>query len=224
MYLGILPVAGKATRWGGYYKEFLPFGTFKYTVDFAIDAMSFIGVRDFLIITNPDKIQEHAKHFSRLKYSDLRFRFVLQKGNELIGAIETSLDYLDDYNFFAMPDTYIPLNTFSRALYLLKNRIPFTIGLFDTRTPERFGCLLGDSFVDKPKNLSTDISYKAWGTFAFTPNVKRETGSLDSFLNSNDTKIYYQMEDYYDFASFSDYIKFIERFGWDENSNTNKAL
>lgn len=212
--LGILPMAGKGSRWGGYYKELLPVYNKVYVVDYAITAMEKAGVKKFLIITNPEKIQEHARHFSRDKYEGLDFMFVLQKGEELISAINTAIDYSEDINLFAMPDTCFDLDSFDLGMSIFKD-IPnanFLVGLFRTDRPERFGCLIDSKFVDKPKNINLDSTYDAWGNFIFRGNTVKKANTLDEFMNINNEHIYYEISYYYDLASFFDYENFLASF------------
>lgn len=218
--LGIIPAAGKATRWGSteyfFYKEFLPVVNGKQCLDLTISAMLIAGADRFLVITNPDKIFEHARFFNK-KYPKLDVSFVLQKGEELIGAINTALNYLDSINLFAMPDTIFDEYSLKAGVDLLNSyKANFVIGLFDTITPERFGCLIGDTFIDKPKNLSG--MYSAWGSFVFR-NAEKAT-SLDEFMNINNQLLYYYISYYYDMASFNDYLRLLFNFGKGFNENT----
>lgn len=218
MIQGVLPMAGKASRWHGIYKEFLPIGDDFYLVDVAISAMNSAGAKKFLIITNKDKIQEHARHFSKPKYNNLNIVFVLQKGEELIGAINTAIEYQEDLNLFAMPDTFFDTESLATGVSIFKDMpsLSFVIGLFRTSTPERFGCLLYESeipfFVDKPQNLPKNKMYDAWGSFIFKRGGALPSDNLNSFMNTNNSFVYYQIGYYYDLASFEYYKELLSNY------------
>lgn len=206
MIQGIIPAAGKALRWGGFYKEFLPISEGTTSLDYTIQAMLNAGVETFLVVTNSDKIQEHARHFDK-RYKNIKVKFILQGKLELIGAINSALEYQEEINIFAMPDTIYEFDSLKRGLELLKSsHAPFVTGLFKTDLPDRFGCLIEDKFVDKPKNLPKG-EYNAWGSFVFTKASSADT--LDDFMNKNNTNIFYDIQFYMDLANFSEYKRFL---------------
>ena len=116
--LGVVPAAGKGSRWGGFYKELLPVANRSWMINETIRAMKVGGANKICVITNKDKISTHAQHL------DKKFRnifYVLQEGeNDIYSAMKSSLMYAEDLNYFSMPDTYIELGSFKKEFQ--KNR------------------------------------------------------------------------------------------------------
>ena len=196
--VGILPAAGLCSRWNGTYKELLPTWENAWVIDSSIDDMKVAGVRDFVIVSSPNKIQTHVQHFSKNKYKDLNISFVIQYYPAgLYDAIKLALVASRKYDrfIFTMPDTIlggIPCSLASNILERYSGKINFVLGIFPTDEPQNFGILKSynaDSttakyiefeIIDKPDAdeildckkwysfFDNKYHYVAWGMSAWT--------------------------------------------------------
>jgi len=155
MRLGILPAAGKAERWGGYPKELLPISQGDTLLSRSLRSLQLCGCDNVLVVTNPSKSQLHAYHLRQCG----SVLFAIQQGEELWGAISTAIQIPADEYYLVMPDTYVPMKPLPPIL-----GESFTLGLFETTEPERFGAIREDRIVDK---LPGEIPCLAWGTLAW---------------------------------------------------------
>lgn len=106
-------------------------------------------------------------HFRKDQYRDLNIFYVIQRqSKDIWGAIAESFPYAEDINIFAMPDTIFDVHAF-RSFFDHWAPADFALGVFETETPERFGTLINDRFVDKPKGLPMGV-YTAWGTLVWS--------------------------------------------------------
>ncbi len=213
--LGILPMAGKAERWNGVHKELLPVGENKYLCDYALDAFKAQNVDTVAIVTTPQKIAMHAQHFSKPKYEDLNYYFVIQKGVELWKAIESCLleSTRATYTYFAMPDTVIPNDAFNGYF------TDFYLGLFNTLSPERFS-VVKDDYIYTKDNTLTGTQQKAWGVLAWDDYTAKHlffyAGAnmhYDIVFNKimNQVPVRYgTLLYYYDLADWKAYRSFVE--------------
>lgn len=211
MILGIIPAAGEGIRWGGYYKELLPIGERDWLLGRIVRTMREGGAERILVVSSIPKISAHATHLGN---EDIFF--VIQKGGQDIwSAVKESYSYAEDLNFFAMPDTVIPLEAFKREF-----KSDFTLGIFKTRTPERFGVLQGRQIVDKCLMPHTQIlSYHAWGVLVWTKRVVDfwETQKIEDYTHAINLAMKefgfetFRLSYYYDMASWTDYKDFLKR-------------
>jgi hypothetical protein len=152
--LGIIPAAGKATRFGGVLKEMLPLDEHTALIDTAYNSFKYCG--SVLVVTSLTKLVTLAAHLP-----DCTFR-IQQDGKDMWGAIAETLELSGKRNLFAMPDTYFNHDCWGREL-----ADDFTLGLFNTDKPERFGMLRGNKIVDKQPGAAG----KAWGVLAWSDRV-----------------------------------------------------
>jgi hypothetical protein len=212
--LGIIPAAGKGERWGGFYKELLPIGDNRWLIDNTIDAMKTVGCERICLVTSPEKIHVHVQHFNKEKYKDLNIFFVINKGKEMWDSIVASFPYTEEYNYFAMPDTLYPVDSFP-------NKISFNIfgmGLFKTDKPERFGILKDGTIMNK-MNCFGKKPFTAWGTLCWAKDTYEEfwkdkgipnyTEAINVILRDG-IYLEYVLDYYYDFATFKDYEEYIK--------------
>lgn len=208
--LGIVPAAGRGSRWGGTYKELLPIGTGRWLVDEAVDQLRHVGVRRVCVVTSSEKIAVHAQHFAKPQYCDLEVFFVVQRAAlDLWGAILESLPYTDDVNYMVMPDT-----AFHGQLPQSLDA-PLMLGVFETNTPERFGAVLGDCIQDKNLALA-GTTQRAWGAVAWSREVgerwfRDRTGSFPAALSEvmgDGAYALFPIQDYADMAMWNDYVRF----------------
>lgn len=217
--LGIIPCAGKGSRWGGQYKELLPLGKEKWVIDCCIDQMKSAGVTKFCIVTSLEKANVLTQHFSKEKYKDLNLFFVPQKYNmDMWGAILSALPYSlkEERSFFAMPDTFFGEHGFMHDDNIFN--FNFSLSLFDTKDGSRFGVYNSkNGIVNKDPELKNG-NYTAWGNFTFSPLVACEWLNSD-FLNYTDALNYAikhyatyfnALDYYYDFATFEEYKCYLE--------------
>jgi dTDP-glucose pyrophosphorylase len=210
--LGVIPAAGEGSRWGGYYKELLPIGNRGWMLDRIITCMN--NAQNILIVSSKNKINAHVQHLESHGFTNILYTIQRRTDLDIFGAIYESLKIPGDYNLFAMPDTYIPENTFQH--HFDKD---FHVGVFKTTTPERFGVLSSDrTFVNK-QNLSGG-QYLAWGTLVWSKRVAefwRELKPLPDYTEAINLAIQefglntFLMDYYYDLATWADYVEFIDR-------------
>jgi len=216
--LGIVPVAGEGSRWGGYFKELLPCGNREWLLDRTIKSMKCGGAQKICVITSISKITTHISHIGEKNEGIF---YVIQRGkNDIWSAIAESLPFAEDLNLFAMPDTYFPILTFDRSFVIHKNGklVDFHIGTLETKNPERFGVIIDGKIVNKSKDLPRGRIYSAWGTLVWTRKVaefwlenspQSYTDAINSAMDKFNWKSY-RMEYYYDMAEWKDYRRFIE--------------
>lgn len=203
MNIGIIPAAGRAVRFGGILKELLP----------AKDGISFInhaanklrGICDFIVVvTNAEKIQNHMQNLKDVV-------FIEQDNNlNLLGAVQTALQIKAERYFFTMPDTITDQKIFSG----ISLHEYLTIGIFKTYKPNRFGCLIDGSIVDKDANIS--VPALAWGALSWTNQVCNMFFNQTNFTNAlnaiikNHSYSSWEITEYYDMATIKDYMQFIK--------------
>ncbi|PNX46237.1 MAG: hypothetical protein BV457_08040 [Thermoplasmata archaeon M9B1D] len=228
--LGVIPAAGEGKRWGGYLKEFLPINEEEKVIDHLIRSMKLAGATKFLVISNPEKIAAHSKYLSS-RYDNI-FYIMQTRQLDIWGAMLASLPFSEDYNLFGFPDTYFDTDAYNfnyQARVFGKAENLF-IGMHETNMPERFGVLYNNKMVDKRTDLPKD-TYLAWGPLIWTKNVANywlERDRKAPILHYNDAinlvmdkfgyKIF-KIKSYIDFASWKDYLMFLERIIWDTDSD-----
>lgn len=205
--LGIIPAAGQANRFDGILKELLPLHDCVTLLKHSLNAMMNIGVDAVLLITNRDKLATHANHLHQWRV----YYAVQLEHRDLWGAICESLPIHGRMNYFAMPDTYYPVNVFENCVD------HFCINWFETDQPERYGILTEQGIVDKePLGKGT---HKAWGTLAWSykvaelwiKNINRIKNHTHAFNMAIDEFGFTlkRMEHYSDLATMSDYQELI---------------
>ena len=159
--LGVIPAAGKGSRWGGYHKELLPCGSGRLLIDHTIEAMALGGADAFLVVASREKIGTLARHISQ-KHEGKQVYYAIQRGaNDIWSAIVESFQIPADVYMFAMPDTL-----YSKSFFDFDMTSNFVLGLFTTEMPERFGTLRNRQIVNKEPG--DDDSYMAWGTLVWS--------------------------------------------------------
>jgi hypothetical protein len=127
-------------------------------------------------------------------------------------SMTESFSYDADKYLFAMPDTYIPIDIFQNFL-----QGDFTLGLFETLRPKRFGVLLDDEVVNKAELPVR--KYQAWGVLGWTRKVVKYWQENAENIHDYTKAINVAMRKfgfttkpmayYYDLASWADYRDFI---------------
>lgn len=197
--LGIVPAAGKATRFSGAPKEMLPVGD-QTLIRRAMSKMRDAGVSRFLVITNWIKDSMHEEHLKQWRAS-----YVIQKKAGIWGAVQESFLYAAENNLFVMPDTYF------EGLRLVDADLAF--GCFVTFQPERFGVLMNGSVVDKQQLPVKPYPYIAWGTIQWSREVMEfwAQGKFEGFPEALSAAMQvfeyrsFMLDTYHDMASFEDY-------------------
>jgi dTDP-glucose pyrophosphorylase len=207
--LGVIPAAGKGSRWGGYYKELLPCGDGEWLIDRTVEAMLCGGADAVLIVTRIEKMAALAEH---LRYASLPVYFTIQHGdNDIWSAIEESFGFIADRYLFAMPDTYFPLDAFETV-----TGGSFSLILHETTRPERFGVLVEGTVINKAE--LTPGTYSAWGLLSWDRQVVRfwqriRPGGYTDAINTAIREFgldYWTIPYYYDMATFEDYQGWIQ--------------
>lgn len=207
--LGIIPAAGKGTRFGGLYKELLPIGDGETMLSRAVDTLEMIPVDSMLIVTSHYKINAHC---AALNNRAVKYAIQRDYERDAWGAIVESLDCAGDWNYYLMPDTWI-----------MQGIIPdterdFTLGLFNTMKPERFGVVDDGEIVDKSTTFSGER--QAWGVVIWSRRVvdfwKRHLSDITSHTQAFNMAMRefgygaFEIPVYIDIASFSDYKRLLQ--------------
>ena len=127
--LGIIPAAGKATRFGGVIKELLPYEN-ESLLRRTIRILKKGGADQVVVLTNPEKVHMHVQDTYKVK----SLCYVIQQGDTLLEGL-LSVPFEADRFLFAMPDTLLPEQCFSYTA----GKDSFYLGLFDTQEGHRFG-------------------------------------------------------------------------------------
>lgn len=202
--IGIISAAGKAERFGGVSKELLP----------AKDGFSLIShaykrlqpVCDLVIVvTNKDKVRDHIK--------ELEDVYFVEQTNQLdiLGAIQSGMKKIKaERYYFTMPDTFLRDDVFID----MPLGDGFSIGLFETLKPEKFGCLVDKVVYDKSSDVPSPA--QAWGVLSWNGMIQDlffENPDLPLVLNNAIKKYgfeYWDIGEYYDMATIHDYIEYLK--------------
>jgi hypothetical protein len=224
--IGIIPAAGKSTRWSGQYKELLPLTNDITLLDKAISFCDEQGCESVVIITSPEKIATHAQYLSRFPFIKPPVFFKVQDDirPDFLGAIRCGIQHNSDSFLIVMPDTFFTM----KERYVATDA-PITFGLFETLHPERFGVLRDGQIEDKALGLfDGQTVFNAWGVIWMNQAVASEIyyspfENHTSAFNYVMRKYGYETFDIYnykDFASFQDYKEWLT----DENPSISKTL
>jgi glucose-1-phosphate thymidylyltransferase len=200
--IGIIPAAGAATRLQPYFgaKEALPIGSQlinihgkmeerpKIISQYAIEAMIDAGAQKILMIINQNKIDLMKYYGNGSRYGiDICYIFQ-EKPMGMAHALYLTHKWLDNATvLMGMPDTVIlPGTCFKQLLQSHhKSKAIFTLGLFETDKPYKFGMIKTDGkgnityHKDKPKD--TDAT-QMWGIVCWSPEF---TKYLSDYMDSN---------------------------------------
>ena len=202
--LGIVPAAGKAVRFGGVLKECLPLKRGSL-LELAVDRLP---VDRVILVTNTSKVQTHAQVLGN------KVLYMVQGDEpELWGAIKSALSIDADYYYFTMPDTFMPFHAFN-----LVPEVDFSIGLFETDMPERFGVLVDGRVVDKNRDIP--VPAQAWGGLVWSRAVKNLwlRSNVTDYTHAINLAIQafgfetWRISFYHDFASIEDYQNYLRRY------------
>lgn len=218
--LGIIPAGGDGSRWGGYYKEFLPYKEGGWLINRTIDAMRLGGATDIAVLSNEAKLAAHAKHLR--KYNNIFYTSLRRDNINMWSGVQDIIPMCQDINYFGMPDTFYPDNIFLDMFPYLE-LYDFIFGTFWTKIPERFGVIKDGKILNKSRDLGNTTPRLAWGTLAWTKKVSdfwlkwkpkdfltdAIQMAMDNFRWTTRT-----MDYYYDMASWEDYEKFLKDDKW----------
>lgn len=205
--LGIIPAAGAGKRWGYYPKFLLPCGERQWLLDRSINAMPCEKV---VVVYGEDTEDEIRNHVKRCGLQDR----VILKPNlhmelDFYGSMLAGLEESADYYYFAMPDTFWPVETFEQMF-----PPGITLGVHYTETPERYGVIRDGIVINKQLGQPG----MAWGLLGWSREVRNlwissvletYTDAINLAMQECHTEIV-AMEYYYDMASFFDYARFIK--------------
>jgi hypothetical protein len=158
--LGVIPAAGRATRFGGIFKELLPIGEDEYLLDHAIRQSAALGADHALVVTRIEKRPWHESHVYR-HVDGVPVDFIEQRhGGDLWGAIRTTFP-LREKSILVMPDT----------VFACDGPLPdcdLAFGVFVTDTPERFSIVEHDRIITKQP---AEGKHLAWGCVWWSERV-----------------------------------------------------
>lgn len=205
MRLGLIPAAGKATRWGGYYKELLPTSNGCGLIDHTVKAMAYGDADVILVVTSEEKLPVLQGHLNGRH--DIPIYYTIQRGdNDIWSAMIEAFPFRAEWTLFAMPDTLYPVDVFVNPL-----QKRFTLGTFETSKPERFGVLHNGAVVNKSDQFHGRQT--AWGVLAWHINVQQYwqstppanyTDAINLAMGSFDYDTR-PMAFYHDMANFGEY-------------------
>ena len=203
--LGIIPAGGQALRFGGTLKEMLPCKE-NTLLERAVMAMNTGYADDVVVITTPEKIGIHA---AQLKNRNVWYRLAL---GSLWASLEDVMRIEYDQYMFAMPDTYFPGDCFDDD-----HEGDFRLGVFKTNTPSRFGVVHEDVIWDKYFDAG---EYEAYGVVLWSSKVADFWAENSSKIRTHTDAFNLAMDEfgfelfnldyYYDMASFDDYRKLVK--------------
>jgi hypothetical protein len=201
MNVGIIPAAGKSTRFGGVLKELLPA---KDGTPFIVHAVNHLRpVCDIVVVvTNKDKIQSHAVNIGGVF-------FVVQQSNlDILGAVQAAMSVKADRYYLIMPDTFISGIAFDGC----QNSSNLSLGTFSTNKVGRFGYIVGNSIQDKSNDV--ELPAIAWGVLSWSDSLRGlffSSKSLSDALNSAILGGFeiWSIGDYYDIADVGEYSKYL---------------
>ena len=199
--IGIIPAAGKATRFGGVLKELLPVPGGGTALGRAAESLP---VDQVVVVTNHAKILDH----SRMVPGAI---FVIQEdtSQDIWGAMLAGMRIDADEYYFVMPDTVFPID----GVFQLRH--DFMMGIFATDTPERFGCIVDGRVINKSREVRKPAT--AWGVLSWSSAVKYYwyTAFVETYTDAINKAMMkfgydeYELDYYYDLASFGDYKEFL---------------
>lgn len=215
--LGIIPAAGRGTRWGSYIKELLPTGTNRFLLDDCIDTLKNGGCDRFCIITNPEKAGIISQHVG-LHCPNIDVFYVIDTNPQSMwGSLKLALPFCEKDNLMMMPDTVVPpyafkgLDTFAHIQF----------GTFTTTTPERFSVFDGPTIVCKNKAY-TGRTMEAWGLVAWTKQVSNfwldKLNEIEDYDHAFNMALNlfsshkFHIPWYYDNASWPDYAQMLRLY------------
>lgn len=169
--VGVIPAAGNGSRWGndhvtgGIFKEMLPISVDQFDIcytllDHTARAMWMGGANALVIVTNKAKVSTFARHLPW--FDKTPTYYTIQRGDrDMWSAMIEACEFPADRYLFAMPDTLYPIDAFAKA-----PAADFTLGLFETDKPERFGVLHEDRVHNKSGRFLGKLP--AWGLLTWS--------------------------------------------------------
>lgn len=214
----IIPCAGQSTRFNGRLKELLPISNTLCPLTNSIHlAQMYFRPDNIIIISNPEKIREHAREINKTHYLYNRnVYFSLQTDDNLWYSIASEIRQDEDH-VLLLGDTIT-----DTVCYLPKD-VDFALGLFNTREPHRFSVLDSNTYdvpqvITKPQN-KPDGLYKAWGMVYWSKRVseffyEHAFDHYDEAFNAailNYGLYTFDLAYYYDLGSFQAYKDYLRQ-------------
>jgi len=211
--LGIIPAAGKAERFSGIYKELLPVADkqlgFTSALHSAIKRVNQMGAREAIVITNEEKIAVHAH---ALRATAFPVSFVLQRGDELWGAISSTF-YRGEDSLLIMPDTiFTPVEQIPRTEHVI------SFGTFETGHPERYSVLRNGSIYTKQPWPHQTKNASAWGCvywrhaavdFWKANHYNHYDQAFQAAIDAFPSYGVFSIMEYYDIGSYEQYCSYL---------------
>lgn len=208
--IGVIPAAGYGARWGYYPKFLLPCGSKIWLLD---RAMRLFPCNDVAVVVSDQTRNEVYNHLSRCRL--LERAIILENKHmkfDFWGSMLAALEIEADYYYFTMPDTYCPRFVFEKM-----PTEGFSMGVFYTETPERFGVLRGDEVINKTEGAPG----LAWGMLGWDKAIRDlwRSAGLTTYTDAINLAIEttgahtVEMAYYYDMAGWGDYVEFVRTYG-----------
>jgi len=214
--IGFIPAAGTNARWGSGYKELLPIGEGEWLLSNTIKTLQAIGCDKFFIGTSTEKISSHL-NFLKQTGQDHNVCFTIG-GRTMWETIYRFLPVAYERVVMIMPDTIVEFHNW------VPGTADFELGLFETKTPERFSVYQNECLIKKPVSFPKGI-YRAWGAVSWSPQVSRDWMLKYHLRHSEERDEYneafmhamkhyktnfFDIQFYRDFADWKDYYSFIK--------------
>ncbi len=160
----IILAGGKGTRFNGTVKELLPISDTESVIDCSINAVKVWNADRIIIVSNPDKISYHVKHFNQDKYKDLNILFKINSAGEMWESLCKGMEDATEQNLMLMADT-----VFNPHDLQYMSDTPLAFGVFQTYATGNFSVFYNGIIRTKDQNLTGPLS--AWGCVLFTKDV-----------------------------------------------------
>ena len=204
--LGIIPAAGRAERFDGVLKELLPCGGGETFLSRCYRILRLCCGR-VIVVSNSAKIGQHVAALGDRAWYAINDR----PESDMWWSIEKALPIFAKRYYFAMPDTYFPVEAFNYH----NPEIDFVLGVHRTDKPERFGMIRDNRIVNKQPGLPG----LAWGVFSFSDKIRHAwmmhclvdyTDAINKAMSLFDWRMD-KLEYYYDIANLDSYAEFLNR-------------
>lgn len=213
----IIPCAGQATRFNGKLKELLPISEKLCPLTNSIHlAQMYFRPNDIIIISNPEKIRDHAREIDKLPWNrKCDVYFSLQTDDNLWYSIANEIRLNEDH-------VLLLGDTITDTIAFLPKDIDFALGLFNTKEPHRFSIVEDNNsrpnILTKPQNKPEGL-YKAWGMVYWSKRVseffyEHAFDHYDEAFNAailNYGLYTFDLAYYYDLGSFQAYKEYLKQ-------------
>ena len=204
--IGIIPAGGKAERFGGTMKDLLPVAGGRALIRRTYDILK-RHCDDIVVVSNPTRIQAHVHTLG----SDVIYLMTDSSREDIFAGIYAAINHVPaDRYYFSMPDTVISENSFDNV-----PDCDFALGVFETRSPQRFGVIQDGKVINKNPHLRPPC--QAWGVLVWSGAVaeswKHQPMTYTQAINQAMAQFGYQtfpLQYYRDISNEEDYFQLLD--------------